>query len=172
MAGPPDSPSAEGPRVGLASYDLSDPIGTFQLIERQPPPREPGAFSALAPLAWPLRILLAWLVNLGALAAAGLLFTNVGPADPLAYVQWPVAFAVLNVGAWRTARLWRGRLAQVAGLVAVPLAANVVAVALMTVLSPPIHAPEPASVLEAGAVMWLANLPLRLLVPRRVTRAE
>jgi hypothetical protein len=169
VAGPPDPQSTEGPRVGLARYDPSDPIGTFQLIERVQPPPEPGPLRVLA---WPLRVLGAWLVNLGALAVAGVLFTNVGPADPPAYVAWPVAFALLNVGASRlTARLWRGPLAPVISLAVAPLVANVLAVWLMTVVSPPVHVPDPASIAEAGCLMWLANLPIQLLVPRRVTRA-
>src|SRR5689334_364971 len=79
----------DGPRVGLASYELRDPEATFRLIEPfrpRPEPRPPGAGT------WALRALLVWAVNLVALAGAGLLLTAVGPTDPFAYVAWGAVF--------------------------------------------------------------------------------
>jgi hypothetical protein len=161
MAGSPNSHTADGPQVGLATYDPSDPVGTFRPIERFRPPPEPGPLRALV---WPLRLLFVWLVNLGTLAAAGVLVTNVGPADPLAYVWWSATFGILNVGVRLTGRLWRGPLA--AGLsLAAPFVANVAAVGLMTVVSPPVHTPDLASIAKAAVMMWLVNLPMRLVVP-------
>lgn len=167
MARPADQSITGGQRVGLASYDLHDPAGTFQPIESFRPPPAPGPLSALAWLGWPLRLLLAWLVNLGALAAAGLIVTNVGPADPLAYVEWSVAFGILNVGPRLGARLRRSPLAPIVSAVALPLLLNLLVVWLMTVVAPPSHAPDLPSIAKAAMVMWLANLPLRLLVRRR-----
>jgi hypothetical protein len=157
-----EPPTSDGPRIGLATCDASDPIGTFRLLEPvPPPPPRPGPVSALA---WPLRVLLAWLVNLGALVVAGMLLTSVGPTDPLAYAGWSVAIGVVNVAVWLAGRRWPGVLAPAVSLAALPFLASVLTVWLMTVLTPPAHAPGLTSIGRAAIVLWLANLPLRLVL--------
>jgi hypothetical protein len=157
------APDPEGPKVGLASYDLRDPEATFRLIEPHrpgPAPRGPGVG------AWALRALLTWAVNLVALAAAGLIFTTVGTYDPVAYVGWAVVFGAVNSSTAVVARLVR-RPRAVVVTAAVLLAADVLLVWLMTVLTHPFHRADVAAIAEAGAVMWLANLPLGMLYLRK-----
>jgi hypothetical protein len=162
-------PTQEGPVVGLAAYDPSDPEGTFRPIEPPPPPaREPGPVRALA---WPLRVLGAWLVNLAAMAAAGLLLTAVSPADPLAFVGWAAVFGLVNFVARLVARLWRPPLAGIAAA-GLPLLATLAAVPLMLAISPPTHPVDLASIGKAAFVMWLANVPLRLLLPLPAARQQ
>lgn len=115
-------------------------------------------------LAWPLRVLGAWLANLVALAIAGLLLTAAGPADPPAYLAWAVVFGVVNVAGRVVARLWRPPLAAFAS-VGLPLVGTVVAALLMVAISPPAHATDLLSIGKAAFVMWLVNVPLRLLLP-------
>jgi uncharacterized membrane protein YvlD (DUF360 family) len=153
----------DGPRVGLASYQLSDPEATFRLIERfrpQPAPRGPGIGS------WALRILLIWSVNLVALAAAGLVVTNVGANDPFAYVAWAGVFGLVNASVPLSARLLRRPLAVLLAAVLM-LGVCVALVWLMTVVVRPFHTPDLTAIAKAGAVMWLANLPLGVLYLRR-----
>lgn len=162
-------PTQDGPVVGLAAYDPSDPEGTFRPIEPPPPPPpEPGPVSALA---WPLRVLGAWLANLTALAVAGLLLTATGPADPLAYVAWAVVFGLVNYSGRLMARLWRPPLTAIAGA-GLPLVGSLVTVLLMVAISPPAHATDLVSIGKAAFVMWLANLPLRLLLPLPAARQQ
>jgi len=47
------------------------------------------------------------------------------------------------------------------------LVADVVLVWLMTALTQPFHSPDLVAIAKAGAVMWLANLPLGVLYLRR-----
>jgi hypothetical protein len=153
----------DGPRVGLASYELRDPEATFRVIEPYRPgpgPRGPGVGT------WTLRVLLTWAVNLGALGAAGIILTVVGTYDPVAYVGWAVVFGVVNASTPAVARLVR-RSRAVLLTAAALLAVDVVLVWLMTVLAQPFHSPSLAAIAEAGAVMWLANLPLGVLYVRR-----
>jgi hypothetical protein len=164
-----DASTTDGPRIGLASYEVHDPDGTFRPIEPVPPPPRPAPARALL---WPLRLLLAWFANLGALAVAGLVLTNVGPADSFAYVTWATVFGAANACLGAAALLWRGRYGAVASLVALPIAVNVILVWLMTVVAPSFHAPEVASIGKAAAVMWLANLPLRPLIWHGLSRAH
>ena len=72
--GPQDPAVAGEPTIGLATYDVHDPYGTFRTIEPAPPPPRPAPARALL---WPLRFLAAWLANLGALELTGLVVTNV-----------------------------------------------------------------------------------------------
>jgi hypothetical protein len=157
------APNEDGPRVGLASYDLRDPEATFRLIEPYrpgPAPRGPGIGT------WMLRALLTWSVNLVALAAAGLVFTTVGTYDPVAYVGWAVVFGAVNASTVVVARLVRRpRVVLIAA--AALLVVDIVLVWLMTVFTRPFHSPELAAIAEAGAVMWVANIPLGVLYLRR-----
>lgn len=158
----PDS-AADGPRVGLASYELRDPEATFRVIEPfrpRPEPRAPG------PGTWALRGLLVWAVNLVALAGAGLLLTAVGPTDPFAYVAWGAVFGAVNASLPILARLVprpRTVLLAAAGLLVLDLAL----VWLMTLMARPFHSPDLAAYAKAGAVMWAVNLPLAVLYVRR-----
>jgi hypothetical protein len=153
----------EGPRVGLATLDASDPEGTFRPIEPyRPPPVRVGAGAAL----WPLRVLGVWLVNLAALALAGLVLTNVGSGDPFPYVAWSATFGLVNMGAHVAARLAATPRVAI-GVAAALLPVNVLTVWLMTVVSPPSHAFDATALVKVGAIMWLANLALSLLIPRR-----
>ncbi len=155
--------TAAGPRVGLASYEFGDPEATFRPIERFRPrlvPRRTGL------VGWALRIALVLSVNLGALAAAGLLVTNVGTNDPSTYVIGAVVFGLAGASLGLATRFGRGRwriAAPVLGL----LAADAVLVWLMTAVAPPFHPPDLAAIVKAAVVMWLANLPLWLLLPLR-----
>jgi hypothetical protein len=162
---PPDP--EDGPRVGLASYDLHDPEATFRLIEpfRPAPAGRRAGFGT-----WSLGVLLTWTVNLLALAAAGLVVTNVGPYDPSAYVAWAAVFGLVNASTWIAARLLRRPRAAFPAAAAL-LAVDVVLVWLMTVLARPFHSPDLPALAKAGAIMWLANLPLALLYVRWHGRA-
>jgi hypothetical protein len=157
------APEQVGPRVGLASYDLRDPEATFRLIEPYriaPGPRGAGVGTRA------LRALLTWSVNLLALAAAGLILTTVGTYDPVTYVGWAVVFGAVNASTPAVARLVRR---SRAGLITTGalLAVDVVLVWLMTVFARPFHSPDLVAIAKAGAVMWLANLPLGALYLRR-----
>jgi hypothetical protein len=153
----------DGPRVGLASYELRDPEATFRIIEPfrpRPEPRPPG------PGSWLLRFLLVYAVNLVALAGAGLLLTAVGPSDPFAYAAWAVVFAAANASPPVLARLVpRPRAVLVAA--AFLLVVDVALVWLMTLLVRPFHSPDLAAYAKAGAAMWVANLPLAALYLKR-----
>jgi peptidoglycan/LPS O-acetylase OafA/YrhL len=157
--------TGDGPRVGLAAFDPHDPEATLRPVEpvRLPPPTRGGAKA----LMWPLRLVAVWLVNLMALALAGLIVTNVGADDPFAYVGWAALFGLVNAFGRPPARFGRGRRAVVVSA-ALLLAVNVVTVWLMTVLAPPSHGPDLAGIAKAAAVMLFANLPLRLLLRRRI----
>ena len=160
--------TAAGPRVGLASYEFGDPEATFRPIERfrpRPAPRRTGL------VGWALRAALVWSVNLGALAAAGLLVTNVGTNDPSTYVTGAVVFGLAGVSLGLATRFGRGRW-RVAAPVLGLLAADAVLVWLMTVVAPPFHPPDPAAIAKAAVVMWLASLPMWLLLPLRPAPAE
>jgi hypothetical protein len=153
------TPVEDGPRVGLASYELRDPEATFRIIEPYRPraaPRGPGFGT------WSLRALIVWSVNLLALAAAGLLVTTVGPYDPVAYVAWAVVFGAVNTLTPVASRLAR-RPRAVVITAAVLLGVDVILVWLMTVFARPFHSPDLVDIAKAGAVMWLANLPLGAL---------
>lgn len=160
---PEELEALPAPRIGLASYDLRDPAGTFQTIEPAPPPVRRGAAHMLR---WPLRIALVWFVDLAALAFAGVIVTSVGSGDPVAYVTWATVFAVANVAASR----YGGPFTAVVSLVALPLALNTALVWLMTVVAPPAHDADAWSIVLAAAVMWLVNLPLRPLLRSRTAR--
>lgn len=162
-----DPAPAGGPIIGVAAYDVHDPYGTFRMIEPAPPPPRPAPARALL---WPLRFLAAWLANLGALALAGLVVTNVGPGDSSAYVTWATVFGVVNAALRPAGGLWRGRWTSVLSLAVLPAAVNLLLVWLMTVVAPPFHAADLASIAKAATVMWLANLPLRPLVWHGLTR--
>lgn len=155
--------TAEGPRVGLASYQLADPESTFRLIERFRPRRPPRRIGLVG---WSLRILLIWSVNLAALAAAGMLVTNVGTNDPSTYVAGAVVFGVVGVAPALGVRFGRGR-----GWIAAPvlglLAIDALMVWVMTLVAPPFHAPDLRAIVKAGVVLWLANVPLWVLLPLR-----
>jgi hypothetical protein len=151
------------PRIGLASYDLRDPAGTFQTIEPAPLPARRSPTRALL---WTLRVALVWFANLGALAFAGLIATTVGGADPVAYVTWGTVFGVANVAAGR----YGGPFTTVVSLVLLPLALDVALVWLMTVAVPPPHGTDPLSIVWAAGIMWLVNLPLRPLLRSRSAR--
>jgi uncharacterized membrane protein YvlD (DUF360 family) len=167
--GPQDPPTAPGPRIGLAAYDVRDPYGTFRTIEPAPRPPRPAPARALL---WPLRLFAVWLANLGALAVAGLVLTNVGPGDSFAYVTWATVFGLVNAGLRPAGGLWRGRYAPVLSLAGLPYAVNVLLVTLMIVVVPPFHTPDVLAIVEAAAVMWLANLVLRPLVWHGLPRTE
>src|SRR5215472_17579807 len=153
------TPEDDGPRVGLASYDLRDPEATFRVIERYRPRAAPrGAGFGT----WSLRALLTWSVNLVALAVAGLIVTTVGTYDPVAYVAWAVVFGAVNTATPVAARLVR-RPRAVLLTAAVLLVADVVLVWIMTVFAQPFHSAGVGEIVKAGAVMWLANLPLGAL---------
>ena len=153
------TPDEVGPRVGLASYQLHDPEATFSIIE----PYRPGPVPRGAGFGtWSLRVLITWSVNLAALAVAGLLVTNVGPSDPVQYVAWALVFGVVNASTPVAAMLVR-RPRPVLATAAVLLVADVVLVWLMTVFAQPFHSPGLVEIAKAGAVMWLANLPLGVL---------
>jgi hypothetical protein len=158
-----DASVPDGPRVGMGSFDLSDPAATFRPIE---PVRPAPRLRPVRALLRPLRFLAVWFANLVALAAAGLIVTSVGPGDPVAYVMWAAAFALVNASLGPAVRLWRSPFAPIASATAVPLVLNIVLVWLMTVIAPPFHAPDLASISKAATVMWLVNLPLRLLIRR------
>src|SRR5262252_8978967 len=151
--------SGEGPRVGLASYELSDPEATFRFIEPfrpAPAPRRAGVVT------WSLRLAITWSVNLVALATAGLVVTNVGAYDPFAYVAWAAVFGLANATLPASGRLGRRpRAVLLAG--AVLLVLDVVLVWLMTLLARPFHGADPPAIAKAGAMMWLANVPLVVL---------
>jgi hypothetical protein len=153
----------EGPRVGLASYELRDPEATFRPIEpfrRGPAPRRAGLGT------WSLRILLTWSVNLVALAGAGIIVTNVGPYDPSAYVAWAAVFGLVNASTPVSARLF-GRSMVALLTAAVLLAVDVALVWLMTVVARPFHSPDLVALAKVGVVMWVANLPLAVWYLRR-----
>jgi hypothetical protein len=152
-----------GPLIGLASYDGRDPEGTFRAIE---PVRLPRNLPRRRSWPWPVLVLGVWFANLVALAVAGLIVTNVGADDPFAYVLWATVYAVVNASMGPVAGLTHGPLARVASLVAVPFAVNVVLVWLMTVVVPPLHTTEALSIAKTAAIMWLVNLPPRLLIWR------
>jgi len=166
------TPVDDGPRVGLASYDLRDPEATFRPIEPfrpRPEPRRPGVGT------WTLRALAVWAVNLGALAAAGLLLTVVGASDPFAYVAWAAIFGLVNASlrpaTWVAGRLLERRLLErrllaSVGPAVVLLGIDIALVWLMTALARPFNSPDVADIVEVGAAMWLANLPLTLLLLR------
>jgi uncharacterized membrane protein YvlD (DUF360 family) len=158
----------DGPRVGLATFDVSDPDATFRPIEpvRPAPGRRP-----VRALLWPLRFPAVWFVNLVALAAAGLIVTSVGPGDPVAYLMWAAMFGLVNAYLRPAARLGRGPLAPIVSAAVLPFAVNVVLVWLMTLIAPPFHAPDLTSIAKAAIIMWLVNLPLRLLIRPRVKPA-
>jgi hypothetical protein len=107
---------------------------------------------------WGLRWLATWLVNLAALALAGLVVTNVGANDPFAYLAWAAVFALVNSPP--VARLGRRRFGPI-GAVVLPAAVDFVMVWMMTVFAPPFHAPDLASIAKAAAIMWAVNIPLR-----------
>jgi hypothetical protein len=157
------APVPGGPRVGLASYHPSDPEATFRVIEPYrpaPAPRRAGFGT------WSLRLVLTWSVNLVALAAAGLVVTNVGAYDPFAYVAWAAVFGLANAAVPVSATRGRRRSAAlVAALVL--LGVDVVLVWLMTVFARPFHGADLAAIAKAAAVMWLANLPLAVLYLNR-----
>ncbi len=159
--------SPDGPRVGLVAFDMHDPQATLRPIEPVQPESPPASLRVRA-LLWALRILVAWLVNLVALALAGLIVTNVGSDDPFAYVAWAALLGLVNAAGRHPARFDRGWRAVV-GPAALLLAANLVMVWLMTLVARPSHVSGLASIVQAGAVTWLANLPLRLLHWRRAT---
>jgi hypothetical protein len=157
----------DGPRVGLASYDSRDPEATFRPIEPfrpRPEPRRPGVGT------WSLRALAIWAVNLAALAAAGLLLTVVGASDPFAYVAWAAIFGLVNASLRPAAsvagRLLERRLLATVGPAVVLLGIDVALVWLMTAFARPFNSPDVADIAEVGAAMWLANLPLTLLLLR------
>jgi hypothetical protein len=157
------TPVPDGPRVGLASYELSDPEATFRIIEPfrpRPAPRPPGVAS------WTPRFLVIWSVNLFALAAAGLVVTNVGANDPLAYVAWAAVFGVVNASVPLSARLVR-RWPVVLLAAVLMVGVDVALVWLMTVVVRPFHSPDLTAFAKAGAVMWVANLPLGVLYLKR-----
>ena len=159
------SPVGTGRPVGLATFDVRDPDATFRLVEPvPPPPPRPGAARLLV---WPLRLLAAWVLNLVALATAGLVLTDVGSSDPLPYVVWAALFGLVNVLLRFLVRLRRGRLALVLSAVVLPFLVNVLLLWLMTVTAPPFHAVDLTGVGEAALVMWLANLLLRPVLSRR-----
>jgi hypothetical protein len=158
-----DPTTPAGRKVGLATFDLNDPYATFEPIEPVRPPR-PRPFRIWL---WPVRVLAVWLVNLVALAAAGLVVTTVGTTDPLAYVTWATVFGAVNASGLVAGRLWRGLAPAAALATAIPFLVNLVLVWLMTVTAPPFHSPNLPAIAKAAAVMWLVNLPLRLLFPRR-----
>jgi hypothetical protein len=157
------TPPGDGPQVGLARYELSDPEATFRVIEPyrpRPAPRQPGLGS------WALRLLLIWSVNLVALGAAGLVITNVGANDPFAYVAWATVFGLANASVPLSARLLRRPPAVL--LAALLMAGvDVALVWLMTVVARPFHSPDLTAIAKAGAVIWAANLPLGVLYVRR-----
>jgi uncharacterized membrane protein YvlD (DUF360 family) len=160
-------PIPDGPRVGLATFDASDPDATFRPIEPFQPPASPGRRRAAWCALW---LFVGWLVNLAALVIAGLIVTSLGADDPFAYVAWAAVFGLVNACLPLTSRLGRGPRAAIVSA-ALPLAVNVVMVWLMTAVAPPLHAPGVAAIAKAAALMWLANLPLRLLIRRRATPA-
>lgn len=160
-------PIPDGPRVGLATFDASDPDATFRPVEPfQRPPSRGHRRAAW----WALWLFVGWLVNLTALVTAGLIVTSVGADDPFAYVAWAVIFGLVNASLRPASKLGRGPHAAIVSA-AFSLAVNVVMVWLMTATAPPFHAPGVAAVAKAAAVMWLANLPIRLLIRRRQTPA-
>lgn len=151
--------TTDGPRVGLASYESSDPEATFEIIEPSRPqlaPRAPGLGT------WLLRGLLVWAVNFVALLAAGLVVTAVGGTDPLQYVAWAVVFGLVNAALPLSARLLR-RLPKVLAVGADLLVVDVLLIWLMTVVARPFHSPDLPAIAKAGAVMWAANVPLLVL---------
>lgn len=160
-------PIPDGPRVGLATFDASDPDATFRPIEHFPAPPSPGPGRSAWWALWPLA---GWLVNLAALVTAGVIVTSVGADDPFAYVAWAAIFGMVNASLRPPSRLGRGPHAAIVSA-ALSLAVNLVMVWLMTATAPPFHAPDVAAMAKAAAVMWLANLPLRLLIRRRSSAA-
>jgi putative membrane protein len=160
-------PIPDGPRVGLATFDASDPDATFRPIEPFQPPHSRERRRAAW---WALWLFVGWLVNLAALVTAGLIVTSVGADDPFAYVAWAAVFGLVNARLPLASRLGRAPRAAIVSAV-LSLAVNVVMVWLMTAVAPPFHAPGVAAIAKAAALMWLANLPLRLLIRRRPTRA-
>ena len=160
-------PIPDGHRVGLATFDASDPDATFRPIEPFQPPPSRGRRRAAR---WALWLFVGWLVNLTALVTAGLIVTSVGADDPFAYVAWAAVFGLVNSCLPLASRLGRGPRAAIVSA-ALPLAVNVVMVWLMTAVAPPFHAPGVAAIAKAAVLMWLANLPLRILIRRRPTPA-
>jgi hypothetical protein len=159
----PRGDPGDGPQVGLATYELSDPEATFRVIEPyrpRPAPRQPGLGS------WALRVLFIWSVNLVALGAAGLVITNVGANDPFAYVAWATVFGLVNASVPLSARLVRRPPAVLlAALLLVGV--DVALVWLMTVVVRPFHSPDLTAIAKAGVVIWAANLPLGVLYLKR-----
>ena len=157
----------DGPKVGMASYEPSDPEATFRFIERarpQPVSRPPGFASHAR------RLLIVWAANLVALLGAGLVLTAVGATDPFQYVAWAAVFGLLNATLPPSIRLLKRPplvLAAAAGLVV----ADVLLVWLMTVLARPFHSADLFDFAKAGAVMWAANLPFTVLSLTRGDRA-
>jgi len=146
----------------MASYEPSDPEATFRFIEPfrpAPAPRRAGVVT------WSLRLLVTWSVNLVALAAAGLVVTNVGAYDPFAYVAWAAIFGVVNAAPLVSARLIRRPRVGLLTAAAL-LAVDVVLAWLMTVFAPAFHRPDLVALAKVGAIMWLANLPLTMLYLR------
>lgn len=157
----------DGPRVGLASYDPSDPEATFQIIEPyrpRPAPRRAGFGT------WLLRLAITWSVNLVALATAGLVVTNVGAYDPFAYVAWAAVFGAANAALPASGRLGRRPHAVLLAAAAL-LVLDVVLVWLMTLLARPFHGADLPAIAKAGAVIWLANVPLVALYLKRRSAA-
>jgi hypothetical protein len=151
---------ADGPRVGLASYDVRDPETTFRPIEpwrRAPLPRRAGVAG------WVLGGLFLWSVNLAALAVAGLLVTSVGASDPVAYVAWAAIFALVNASCLVAARLAGFRFGLLLAAAAGLLVVDVALIWLMTVVVRPFNTPVLPDIAKAGVVMWMANLPLAVL---------
>lgn len=113
-----------------------------------------------------MRLVVAWLVNVVALLVAGLLVTSVGASDPFAYVAWAAMFGLVCASLRHAPRLGRVPVAWVTSA-ALLFAVCIVMVGLMTLIAPPVHAPNVTTIARAATVMWLANLPLRLLFRRR-----
>jgi hypothetical protein len=157
----------DGPRVGLASYDARDPEATFRPIEPFRPPPPSGRARVVVV---PLLVLGTWLVNLGALAFAGLVFTAVGADDPFTYVAWSAIFALANAGGHLASRRAQGARAALAAAALLVLV-NVVLVSLMMRVAPPSHQQDLAAIARAALVMWAVNLPVRLLAGTRRTPA-
>lgn len=154
--GPPE----DGPRVGLASYDVRDPESTFRPIERWRPaplPRRAGAG------AWLAGGLVLYSANLLALAVAGLLVTTVGGSDPVAYVAWAAIFALVNASGLVAARLAGRPLGRLLAAAAALLVLDVALTWLMTVVVRPFNTPALPDIAKAGLIMWVVNLPLGVL---------
>jgi hypothetical protein len=177
--------------VGLASYDARDPEATFRPIEPPRPVRVPRRPPAVV---WPLLVVVAWVGEIVALVAAGMLVTAVGATDPLVYVEWGAGFGATSAALYLLARFrgplaarlrlprrrlafdrlpgWGRDLAGLAGFALLALVTDVALIWTMTMIAPPSHAIGPFDVARAGAVMWIANLPLGMLLQRRPGRAQ